>query len=317
MNQACAAIEPSGVIDPRYLLAFFRYSYESIRALSNSGGQENLSGEIIKRITIVMPPLAQQGQLADIIQDADHCISALERLIAKKQAVKRGLMQQLLAGRTRLPGFDEPWRERRVAEMGEVLAGKALNVGGVGKQRPYLRTKNVLDGRIDLADVLHMPMTDSQFERFRVEPGDVLLNEGQSLELVGRCSIYDGEFGAPVAMQNQLLRFRAFSETSREFVAHLFRNCQQTGVFAGISTKTTSIAHLGSSRLSNLQLSWPTGLYEQQAIASVLTDGDAELTALTARLTKARAVKQGMMQQLLTGKIRLPVPDSTTEDPTP
>ena len=69
--------------------------------------------------------------------------------------------------------------------MGDVLAGKALNVHGLGALRHYLRTKNVLDGRIDLEDVLQMPMTDAEFNRFRIEHGDLLLNEGQSIELVG------------------------------------------------------------------------------------------------------------------------------------
>src|SRR5690348_5829990 len=110
--------------------------------------------------------------------------------------------------------------------MGEVLAGKALNVKGKGELRPYLRTKNVLDGRIDLQDVLEMPMTDEEFQRFSITDGDVLLNEGQSIDLVGRCSMYRDELGTPCAMQNQLLRFRAGRQTSAEFASHLFRYCQ-------------------------------------------------------------------------------------------
>jgi type I restriction enzyme S subunit len=290
---------------------------EQIISRGQGGVRANLGQRDLKLVSVMLPPVKEQRVIAEAVDDAADQISILERLIAKKRAIKQGMMQQLLSGRMRLAEFSEPWQEKRVADVGEVLAGKALNIGGAGKRRPYLRTKNVLDGRIDLSDVLHMPMTDSEFERFRLEPGDVLLNEGQSLELVGRCSIYSGEFAAPVAMQNQLLRFRAFSETSPEFAAHLFRNCQKAGVFAGISTKTTSIAHLGCSRLSDLRLTWPSEPHEQQAIASVLTDADTELATLTARLAKARAVKQGMLQQLLTGKIRLPVPDSALEDPTP
>ena len=76
--------------------------------------------------------------------------------------------------------------------MGDVVTGKALAARGPGDLRPYLRTKNVFDGRIDTDDVLYMPMTDAQFEQFLAVPGDVLLNEGQSLELVGRCSLYQG-----------------------------------------------------------------------------------------------------------------------------
>lgn len=261
---------------------------------------------------LVSLPLSVDDQrvIADALSDCDNLISALERQIAKERAIKQGMMQQLLTGRTRLQGFEGVWEYHLVAEMGDVLAGKALNVSGAGALRPYLRTKNVLDGRIDLEDVLWMPMTDVEFERFRIECGDVLLNEGQSLELVGRCSIYSGEFGTPCAMQNQLLRFRSYPGTSPEFAAHLFRYCQWAGAFSVIATKTTSVAHLGSSRLSNLRLLWPTDRREQAAIAEVLSDMDAEITAHEVRLDKARAVKQGMMQQLLTGRTRLPVMES-------
>ncbi len=215
-------------------------------------------------------------------------------------------MTPLRVQNVRPPGSPEGWQSRRVSETGNVLAGKALNVNGPGRQRPYLRTKNVLDGRIDLRDVLWMPMTDAEFERFRIVYGDVLLNEGQSLDLVGRCSIYKGEYEAACAMQNQLLRFRASDETSPEFAAHLFRYCQQTGKFSAIATQTTSVAHLGSSRFSSLSLLWPTDRLEQVAIANVLTDVDDLITRLGRLIAKKEAINQGMMQQLLTGQMRLP-----------
>jgi type I restriction enzyme S subunit len=156
--------------------------------------------------------------------------------------------------------------------MGEVVTGKALAVRAPGKQRPYLRTKNVFDGRIDIEDVLTMPMTDAQFEHFGVVRYDVLLNEGQSLELVGRCAIYRDEYPGPCAIQNQLLRFRAGTGVSAEFASHLFRYSQQTGVFARVALQTTSIAHLGGSRFARLLLPWPKTEEEQRAIAEALSD---------------------------------------------
>ncbi|MFJ4911313.1 restriction endonuclease subunit S [Streptomyces sp. NPDC088726] len=264
----------------------------------------------LRSIEILLPPVEEQRRIARALTDVERLEKRLCALIDKKQAIKRGAMQQLLTGRTRLQGFGGVWEYRRVAEMGDVLAGKALNVSGAGVLRPYLRTKNVLDGRINLEDVLWMPMTDAEFERFRIEREDVLLNEGQSLELVGRCSMYNGEFGAPCAMQNQLLRFRANPGTSPKFAAHLFRYCQQAGIFTVIATKTTSVAHLGSSRLGSLRLLWPADRREQGAIAEVLSDMDTEITAYEVRLDKARALKQGMMQQLLAGRARLSVMES-------
>jgi type I restriction enzyme S subunit len=190
--------------------------------------------------------------------------------------------------------------------MGEVITGKALAVNAPGAQRPYLRTKNVFDGRIDVNDVLTMPMTDAEFDRFRIVPGDVLLNEGQSLELVGRCAIYRGEYQQPCAIQNQLLRFRARAGVSAEFATHLFRYSQARGVFARIALQTTSIAHLGRTRFERLPLPWPASETEQGAIAEALSDVDELLAALEALIAKKLAIKQAVMQQLLTGKTRLP-----------
>lgn len=300
------------LLNPKYLSLFAQSKeyWDWVTRTSVRSGQPGINGREYTQLPVPVPDTSTQAAIAAAMTDVEDLIAALERVIAKKQAIKQSMMQQLLTGKTRLPGFRAAWKHRRVVEMGDVLAGKALNVSGAGAPRPYLRTKNVLDGRIDLEDVLCMPMFDSEFEHFCIEPGDVLLNEGQSLDLVGRCSIYNGEFEAPCAMQNQLLRFRSHAETVPEFAAHLFRYCQHTGVFASIATQTTSVAHLGSSRFSKLSLLWPTDRAEQAAIAEVLSDMDTEIAAHEARLDKTHALKQGMTQQLLTGRTRLPVKES-------
>lgn len=199
----------------------------------------------------------------------------------------------------------EEWEVCPVERKGQVTAGKALAVNAAGEQRPYLRTKNVFDGRIDIEDVLTMPMTEEQFAQFQLRHGDVLLNEGQSLELVGRCSIYKDEYSAPCAIQNALLRFRPRVGTSASFASHLFRNCQKTGIFAKIALQTTSVAHLGSSRFASLRLAWPT-TNEQIAIAAALDDIDRLIKSLDGLITKKRDIKRAAMQELLTGKRRLP-----------
>lgn len=198
------------------------------------------------------------------------------------------------------------WLLQPVEAKGDVTTGKALAARAPGKQRPYLRTKNVFDGRIVTNDVLTMPMTDAEFKRYRVLPGDVLLNEGQSLELVGRCAVYRDENAEPCAMQNQLLRFRARPGVSAEFAAHLFRYSQQEGKFARIALQTTSIAHLGATRLEKLQLLWPEREAEQGAIAEALCDMDLLIEGLETLIAKKRAVRHAAMQQLLTGRTRLP-----------
>ena len=190
--------------------------------------------------------------------------------------------------------------------MGEVITGKALAVNGPGRLRPYLRTKNVFDGRIDINDVRSMPMTEEQFRQFMLQEGDVLLNEGQSLELVGRCAIYRGEYPGPCAIQNQLLRFRAHAGVSGLFASHLFRYCQQKGIFSRVALQTTSIAHLGGKRFEQIFLPWPPTEDEQRAIAVALSDVDTLLDGLERLIAKKQDLKQAALQQLLTGRIRLP-----------
>lgn len=99
-------------------------------------------------------------------------------------------------------------------------------------------------------------------------------------------------------MQNQLLRFRSAPSTCPEFAAQAFRKRQKDGTFAGIATKTTSVAHLGSSRFSALELPWPPTLHEQQRIASCLSRLDALITAETQKLETLKTHKKGLMQQL-------------------
>jgi len=273
---------------------------------ARSNGLLNISKENFFGVEIPTPCPAEQQKVAECLSSVDELIASQARKVDVLKTHKEGLVRQLFPREgERRPHrrFREflsagDWEMKRVGELGSVLAGKALAVNAPGPLRPYLRTKNVLDGAIDVSDVLTMPMTDAEFSRFEVLDGDILLNEGQSLELVGRASIYRGEFGGRCAMQNQLLRFRSAASTCPEFAAQAFRKCQKDGTFAGIATKTTSVAHLGSSRFNALELPWPPTLHEQQRIASCLSNLDTLITAESQKLEALKTHKKGLMQQL-------------------
>lgn len=305
-----------------YILHYFQGTagQKQIKDSAIQTGVPHTNLGILKAYLVPLPSTPnEQRAIAEALSDADTFIESLEQYVAKKRQIKHGAMQGLLTGRKRLHGFERQhghqqtdiglipidWDATPVGAKGEVRAGKALAARGPGRLRPYLRTKNVFDGRIDLNDVLEMPMTDADFARYSLRYGDILLNEGQSIELVGRCAMYKDEFQGPCAIQNQLVRFRARDSVSASFCAHLFRYCQLTGVFAKIALQTTSVAHLGVSRFARLMLAWPHDAGEQEAIAATLDDMDAEIAELESKLAKARQLKQGMMQELLTGRIRL------------
>lgn len=313
----------TGVMSPLYTVFSFKNDsndfYEHyfkttgwhgyMRQSSSTGARHDrmaISGDDFMAMPLPVSTPEEQQKIAECLGSLDKLIAAQGRKVEALKTHKKGLMQQLFPRegetqpRLRLPGFKNhgEWKTKRVDEWGDVLAGKALAVNAPGPLRPYLRTKNVLDGSIDVTDVLEMPMTDAEFKRFEILDGDVLLNEGQSLHLVGRAAIYRNELGRSCAMQNQLLRFRASSYVCPEFAAQAFRRCQQDGTFASIATQTTSVAHLGSSRFSALKLTWPPSLAEQQRIADHLTALDALITAATQALDSLKTHKQGLMQQL-------------------
>ncbi len=303
----CIADDDSG-ISPGYVDQFRQTKAwdEFVNEGGDGGVRVRIYYKDIARIPLPLPSPAEQQKVADCLSSLDELIAAQGRKVEALKTHKKGLMQQLFPRegetqpRLRLPEFKKngEWKTKRIDEWGDVLAGKALAVNAPGPLRPYLRTKNVLDGSIDVTDVLEMPMTDAEFKRFEILDGDVLLNEGQSLHLVGRAAIYRNELGRSCAMQNQLLRFRASSSTCPEFAAQAFRRCQQDGTFANIATQTTSVAHLGSSRFSALKLTWPPSLAEQQRIADHLTALDALITAATQTLDTLKIHKLGLMQQL-------------------
>lgn len=288
-------------VDPRYL-----YQFLTFRPVVMEEYKRHFS--ILKDKPVFFPDIrsGEQQKIADCLSTLDELIGAESQKLDALKSHKKGLMQQLFPreGETipllRFPEFQNAseWEMKRIDERGGVLAGKALAVNAPGPLRPYLRTKNVLDGAIDLSDVLTMPMTDAEFSRFEILDGDVLLNEGQSLELVGRASIYRGELGRRCAMQNQLLRFRAYPSTCPEFAAQAFRQCQKDGTFASIATQTTSVAHLGSTRFSALALTWPPSLAEQQHISTCLSSLDDLIAGQSEKIEALKTHKKGLMQQL-------------------
>ncbi len=195
------------------------------------------------------------------------------------------------------------WKIMRMAEAGKIDGGRQRSPHLTdGKMRPYLRVANVMDGYIDVSDVKQMKFRDSEFEQYKLHAGDILLNEGQSLELCGRPAIYRG-VPPNCCFQNTLIRFRPSGETDGLFALQLFKFLLTSGRFASIASKTTSIAHLGVSRFAGLKAAFPP-INEQPRIASILEACDRGIETQQALLAAKQERKRGLMQQLLTGKTR-------------
>jgi type I restriction enzyme S subunit len=272
--------------------------------LQNSIGttMPSLNQEILGRVTLPVPPVVEQRAIAGALTDIDAYLDALDLFIVKKNDVKQGAMQTLLTGRTRLPGFERPWRTSTVGAEFEIQLGKMLDAArNSGTSKPYIGNRAVQWGRIEIAALAHAPMTPEDLVKYRLRRGDLLVCEGGE---IGRAAIWD----APLEecyFQKALHRLRSRQGFRTDLMRFIFEYWSSTGYLANFVTQT-SIAHLAKDKLEAVPIQAPL-LDEQEAIATVLSDMDAEITALKARRAKVAAIKQGMMQALLTGRLRLPI----------
>lgn len=272
------------------------------------------------KIPALVPPLGEQKRIAAILSSVDEAIDSTQSVVEQLQGVKKALLIELL---TRgLPGchtefkaspigrVPRDWDVCQITDVGEVMLGRMRSpVYSTGTNRPYLRVANVLDDRIDTSNVLEMPFEDDQFSKFRLQTGDILLNEGQSLELVGRSAIYEGN-PPDCAFQKTLLRFRPSSRVNGRFVQTVFQWFLYTGRFAENAVQTTSIAHLTGVRFSAMKMPVPP-LDEQQAIADVFDSLRKRVAAEEKVVSYLRHVKKLLSDRLFAGEIRVtPTPEA-------
>ncbi len=204
-----------------------------------------------------LPPLDQQRRISEILWAVDETKQACEEVSQAAAVVRRTKMQNIFS--------DQSYPTVTIRDSGDVQLGRQrapkYQTGAFTK--PYLRVANVFDGSINYSDVLLMDFDKRDFQTYCLSAGDILLNEGQSRELVGRCAIYDGKL-PECCFQNTLIRYRAGEKVLSDYVFAFFQHCFHTGVFAAISSQTTSIAHLGSERFSKLMIPTPPKRKQQE-----------------------------------------------------
>jgi type I restriction enzyme S subunit len=163
--------------------------------------------------------------------------------------------------------------------------------------RPYLRVQNVFEDRIDLEDVMEMDFPPHDFEKYQLFPGDLLLNEGQSPELLGRSAIYRGELPG-ACFTNTLVRFLAFDGTLVEFALLMSRHYMHAGRLVDEGTVTTNIAHLSLGRLACVEFPLPSLAEQHRIVAevdrllSIAREAEAEVDA---NLKRAQGLRQAIV----------------------
>lgn len=292
---------------------------------NEASGVPSLNSSTIENVAVAYPQKKEQTAIANALSDVDALISELEKLIAKKQAIKTATMQQLLTGRTRLPQFalreDGTKKGTKKSELGEVPEDweiyslgqliKGTQLGGNYKNseqetgQPLIKMGNLGRGYIKL-DKSEFVVGKAK-EVDRLEFGDLLFNTRNTLDLVGKVSVWRNELSVAFFNSNLMrITFDPVLIGSNFYMNAVMNSNDFVNALSDIAIGTTSVAAIYSRDLFQLKVSLPPK-EEQTAIATILSDMDEEIQALEQRLGKTRQIKQGMMQELLTGKTRLPI----------
>ncbi|MEO8383498.1 MAG: restriction endonuclease subunit S [Acidobacteriota bacterium] len=262
----------------------------------------------LRRICIPVPPLLEQRAIAAALSDVDELLEGLTRLIAKKRGLEQAAMQQLLTGQTRLPGFHGKWQQKPLASLLTTAPKNGYSGRSAKDARgtPTLSLGATTPGRLTLSDetVKRLQETIDPRSELFLRPGDVLVQRSNTINLVGTTVFYDGPPGVYV-YPDLMIRLRFREEATAHWFCRYANSAGGRQFFVSVAAGSSgSMPKISGERLRQMTLSLPP-IAEQTGVASVLSDMDAELDALEARRDKTRALKQAMMQELLTGRTRL------------
>ncbi len=307
----CVLVRSAALVKPihekvnSYFIQHWLQSERAQKQISNSvnqGAQPNLFLNHIERLTSPRPNLLEQQAIAEALSDADALIESLDQLIAKKRQIKQGAMQELLTGKRRLPGFSGEWEVKRLDELADIRSGGTPSTtqpqfwdGGVMWCTPTDIT--ALNGFKYLSNTSRTIST----EGLKASSAEIIPTHSivmTSRATIGECAINT----VPMTTNQGFKNFVPLDSVDAEFLYYLLTT-QRAG-FIGLCSGSTFL-EIGKTQLSGYQVHVPKTKSEQTAIATILSDMDTELAALESRLAKARQIKQGMMQELLTGRIRL------------
>jgi len=299
----CIRIRVAGDVLPE----FVSYAFETVavrrqmEGITRGVAQRKVSlARFRESIRLPLPPLGEQRRIVEILEDHLSRLDAAESDIASSERRLKGLHKSLLLRLIPdVADYPANWQASTVEQAGKVGLGRQRHPDWhTGpNMRPYLRVANVFEDRIDNRSLYEMHWPGDTFDRFRLVPGDVLLNEGQTPELLGRPALYRGN-PAEVAFTNSLLRFQASEAVLPEFALLVFRRHMHAGRFSRESRITTNIAHLSAGRLKPIEFPLPP-LPVQDALVTRAEEQLSALTRVAAETSAARSRSAGLRRALL------------------
>lgn len=285
-----------------FYLVFSSRFYDRIMQMTAKSSVDSVRREMIARMAIPLPPRREQDAIVEALQEADGLIVELELLIEKKRLIKQGAMQELLSGCRRLPGFRGEWASRRIDEIAEIRSGGT----------PSTIQSELWDGEVPwctptditaLSSAKYISQTARNISDVGLSKSSAELIPENSIVMTSRATIGECAINTvPLATNQGFKNLVPRRGVNAEFLYYLM-GMQKQALIALCGGST--FLEIGKRQLAGFQVNLPREEAEQSAIGQTLAEMDKELDALDARLEKARQIKQGMTQQLLTGRVRL------------
>lgn len=293
-------------IDNKYNLAFKKYCFSSkiirtqIMATSSYTTRALTNGTLLGKIIVPIPPKPEQQAIATALSDTDELINSLEKLISKKEAIKTGTMQELLTGKKRLDGFNGEWEEKNLNEICDVRDGTHDSPKYKESGVKFVTSKNIIDAKLDFTDIKFISKEDSIEidKRSKVNKGDIIMS---MIGTIGNAVLINDE--PDFSIKNVAL-FKPITSKVNPifFIQMLHSEFYQGYIESKLAGGIQKFISLGVLRTLSMPI---PKLDEQNIIATILSDMDNDIDALKTKLSKVKAIKEGMMQELLTGRTRL------------
>ena len=316
--RSAALIKPNPEIINGTFVQYFLQStagQKQIFVRINQGAQANLFLNHIQELRVPLPQkVSEQEAIAEALSDADALIESLEQLITKKCQIKQGAMQELLTGKKRMPGFSGEWDVKKLGDLFRFSGGYSASRDQLSSEgHCYLHygdihgsSKMIIDAKDDYQNIpkLNIPLKRIASNSL-LEDGDVVfVDASEDDEGTSKYIVVVNKDDIPfIAGLHTIVAKSKTDELTHEYRRYCFqtKDIHQQFLFFAVGTKVSGISKSNIPKLTLPVPSYP----EQAAIAEILMDMDSEIDVLEVKLEKARLLKQGMMHNLLTGKIRL------------
>jgi type I restriction enzyme, S subunit len=287
---------------PKFFSQYFNSAYcrQRLKNIETGTTMKHLNVTDMLEFQVVVPPLAEQQAIAVVLSDIDALLNSLDTLIAKKRLVKQGAMQELLTGKKRLPGFSDEWKVKSLGAIGEIDSENLTSKTDPEYSFKYISLEDVDFGTLKNYTELTFRFAPSRARRV-VRKNDILISTVRP-NLKSHLFIRDNVSDTICSTGFSVLRCNPSVANPAYVFFHLFAYQIENKIETLLTG--SNYPAINSKDVKALQIPIPM-LVEQTAIAEILSDMDAEIAALEQKRDKTRLLKQGMMQELLTGRIRL------------